>query len=158
MTYPSTAEIDQWIETAVKCRYLPENDLKVGGRSGGRGCSEGEILLRERSTHWFTRGACDYSVARKPVPKSCVWQPPLSFLSSSAQKLCDYVCSLLLEESNVQPVSTPVTVCGDIHGQFYDLQELFRTGGEVPDTAYVFMVSRRRGSGRGAGWAVGGRR
>ena len=33
------------------------------------------------------------------------------------QKLCDLVCDLLLEESNVQPVSTPVTVCGDIHGQ-----------------------------------------
>lgn len=27
------------------------------------------------------------------------------------------MCDLLLEESNVQPVSTPVTVCGDIHGQ-----------------------------------------
>ena len=47
------------------------------------------------------------------------------------QKLCDIVCDLLLEESNVQPVSTPVTVCGDIHGQFYDLEELFRTGGQV---------------------------
>lgn len=35
----------------------------------------------------------------------------------SIQRLCDYVCDLLLEESNVQPVSTPVTVCGDIHGQ-----------------------------------------
>ena len=33
------------------------------------------------------------------------------------QRLCDYVCDLLLEESNVQPVTTPVTVCGDIHGQ-----------------------------------------
>ena len=33
------------------------------------------------------------------------------------QKLCDYVSDLLLEESNVQPVSTPITVCGDIHGQ-----------------------------------------
>ncbi len=33
------------------------------------------------------------------------------------QKLCDYVSELLLEESNVQPVSSPVTVCGDIHGQ-----------------------------------------
>lgn len=33
------------------------------------------------------------------------------------QRLCDYVCDLLLEESNVQPVSSPVTVCGDIHGQ-----------------------------------------
>lgn len=36
---------------------------------------------------------------------------------SPIQRLCDYVCDLLLEESNVQPVSTPVTVCGDIHGQ-----------------------------------------
>ncbi|XP_024947235.1 serine/threonine-protein phosphatase 6 catalytic subunit isoform X2 [Cephus cinctus] len=49
------------------------------------------------------------------------------------------VCDLLLEESNIQPVSTPVTVCGDIHGQFYDLEELFRNGGPVPDTNYIFM-------------------
>jgi hypothetical protein len=44
-----------------------------------------------------------------------------------------------MEESNVQPVRSPVTVCGDVHGQFYDLKELFRIGGEVPDTRYVFM-------------------
>jgi len=53
--------------------------------------------------------------------------------------LCEIVKELLLEESNVQPVMSPVTVCGDIHGQFYDLLELFRQGGEIPDTNYVFM-------------------
>lgn len=44
-----------------------------------------------------------------------------------------------MEESNVQPVHSPVTVCGDVHGQFYDLLELFRQGGEIPTTNYVFM-------------------
>ncbi|RKP08863.1 Metallo-dependent phosphatase-like protein [Thamnocephalis sphaerospora] len=55
------------------------------------------------------------------------------------KKLCEKVKELLMEESNVQPVRSPVTVCGDIHGQFYDLLELFRVGGDVPDTNYIFM-------------------
>jgi hypothetical protein len=46
---------------------------------------------------------------------------------------------ILREESNVQPVTAPVTVCGDIHGQFYDLAELFRIGGQCPESNYLFM-------------------
>ena len=44
-----------------------------------------------------------------------------------------------IEESNVQPVRCPVTICGDIHGQFQDLLELCRIGGNCPDTNYLFM-------------------
>ena len=47
------------------------------------------------------------------------------YIIISFQKLCDYVSELLLEESNVQPVSTPVTVCGDIHGQVVILWNIF---------------------------------
>ncbi|KAG2898614.1 Serine/threonine-protein phosphatase 6 catalytic subunit [Phytophthora cactorum] len=55
------------------------------------------------------------------------------------KQVCEMVKLLLIEESNVQPVSSPVTVCGDIHGQFFDLLELFRCGGDIENTNYIFM-------------------
>lgn len=62
---------------------------------------------------------------------------PLS--EQDVKDLCDKAREILVEESNVQPVKCPVTICGDIHGQFHDLMELFRNGGEAPDTNYLLM-------------------
>ena len=57
----------------------------------------------------------------------------------SIEMLCERVRDIFMEEGNVEVVYTPVTLCGDLHGQYYDLLELFRKGGEVPTTNYVFM-------------------
>lgn len=46
---------------------------------------------------------------------------------------------LCVTESNVKPVSSPVTVCGDIHGQFFDLLELLKHGGDPADNSYILM-------------------
>ena len=53
--------------------------------------------------------------------------------------LCDLARDVLAEEGNVQPVACPVTVVGDLHGQFHDLLELFKMGGTPPDTNYLFL-------------------
>lgn len=58
---------------------------------------------------------------------------------NEVKALCEQAKAILMEEWNVQPVKCPVTVCGDIHGQFYDLLELFKIGGDLPDTNYLFM-------------------
>lgn len=88
---------------------------------------------------------------------------------AEVKALCAKAREILIEESNVQRVDSPVTVtisilckelfnchqwslrdvkidtmvffqvCGDIHGQFYDLKELFKVGGDVPETNYLFM-------------------
>ena len=53
-------------------------------------------------------------------------------LLDEVKALCEKGKELLQEESNVQPVKCPVTVAGDIHGQFHDLMELWRIGPLMP--------------------------
>jgi serine/threonine-protein phosphatase 2A catalytic subunit len=57
----------------------------------------------------------------------------------SVKELCESAKGTLRDEQNVVPIPAPVTVVGDIHGQYHDLIELFLLGGRVPDTNYIFL-------------------
>eukprot|EP00041_Stephanoeca_diplocostata_P031320 m.973383 g.973383 ORF g.973383 m.973383 type:complete len:311 (-) comp23935_c2_seq1:3882-4814(-) len=55
------------------------------------------------------------------------------------KELCDKAVEILDRDNNVLSLSAPITICGDIHGQYHDLLELFRVGGDIPETNYIFM-------------------
>ncbi|EAN98879.1 serine/threonine protein phosphatase, putative, partial [Trypanosoma cruzi] len=58
---------------------------------------------------------------------------------SEVMKLCQTAHNILDAEANTHVIRAPCTIVGDIHAQFFDLIEMFRVGGEVPDVNYVFM-------------------
>ena len=47
---------------------------------------------------------------------------------AQVKTLCERAKDILTREANVQEVKCPVTVCGDVHGQFHDLMELCQIG------------------------------
>ncbi|MES1917504.1 MAG: Serine/threonine-protein phosphatase 4 catalytic subunit A, partial [Cercozoa sp. M6MM] len=55
------------------------------------------------------------------------------------KQLCARALDILSQESNIVAVDAPVTVCGDIHGQFWDLMRLFEKGGKIPERSYLFL-------------------
>ncbi|KAJ6238900.1 serine/threonine-protein phosphatase pp2a-related [Anaeramoeba flamelloides] len=54
-------------------------------------------------------------------------------------QLCEKAKEIFMKETNVLNIESPLTVVGDLHGQFDDLLQIFNKGGFLPDTKYLFL-------------------
>mmetsp|Transcript_13332 Transcript_13332/g.37925 ORF Transcript_13332/g.37925 Transcript_13332/m.37925 type:complete len:464 (+) Transcript_13332:70-1461(+) len=60
-------------------------------------------------------------------------------LVSDVQRLINTADAIFRKEPNVLTIAAPIAICGDIHGQFYDLLKLFEVGGDPKDVQYLFL-------------------
>ena len=63
----------------------------------------------------------------------------VQLLESSIRHLCVQSRAIFLDQPMLLELTVPVTICGDIHGQYEDLLRHFDVNGYPPRTNYLFL-------------------
>ena len=63
----------------------------------------------------------------------------VSMKESDLHQICHMARGIFIKEHVTVDVPAPITICGDTHGQFYDLLRLFAMGDFPPKTSYLFL-------------------
>ena len=63
----------------------------------------------------------------------------IDFELSDIEKLCYLAREVFLQQPMLVETTAPLVICGDTHGQFYDLLKIFEVCGFPPNKRYLFL-------------------
>ncbi|KAJ3579919.1 hypothetical protein NPX13_g647 [Xylaria arbuscula] len=63
----------------------------------------------------------------------------VQLLEAEIRYLCTKAREIFISQPILLELEAPIKICGDIHGQYYDLLRLFEYGGFPPEANYLFL-------------------
>ncbi|KAK9474127.1 Metallo-dependent phosphatase [Dipodascopsis tothii] len=141
----NTQKLENAIRAFQSKRPVPEMDFTLHTMDDGTMTSTTERVVKEvQAPAWHLPTDEEFF---DPVDRS---KPNVEFLRThfcregrlteeQAMYIIKAGTEILMREPTLLEVDAPVTVCGDIHGQYFDLMKLFEVGGNPAETRYLFL-------------------
>ncbi|KAF8468135.1 Metallo-dependent phosphatase-like protein [Kalaharituber pfeilii] len=145
----TAAENTQKLENAIRAVHrkkpVPEIDFTLHTMEDGTTVSTLERVCKDVQAPAFHKPTDEQFYDPKDPTK-----PNLAFLKQhfcregrltedQALYILSEATKILRSEPNLLEMDAPITVCGDVHGQYFDLMKLFEVGGNPAETRYLFL-------------------
>jgi len=146
------------VEKTNNCRddlYTDElkQQVKKKYKLGSKECDEVFAFLKIQAKKEDRPMTQVEAPPKNPLPSSLLWvdeEIDLDMLQAhllkegrleinDALKICYKAGEIMKKEPNLLRLNDPVTIAGDIHGQYFDLMRLFHVGGDPKNTQYLFL-------------------
>jgi len=74
-----------------------------------------------------------------PAPHTGKHPKYVEFREDEIRDICVAVRDIFIKQPMLLELEAPLRICGDVHGQYWDLLRIFEFGGFPPDSSYLFL-------------------